>query len=81
MKINTDVLIASVEIKENKEKIPYLNIGFISIDDGSMFNIASKEMELMKELEPFKKYKILFDLKDGKYGMSLKLIEVLGIIQ
>lgn len=80
MKVKSEILVANVEMKANKDNVPYLSVGFISVDDGSMFNIVSKEMDLIEVLEPFKKYNIEFELKDSKYGMSLKILRVLDLL-
>lgn len=76
MKIdNVEVMILKTEKKENKEHIPYIALSLAITEDGTVFDLISKDMKLTK-LEPFSKHIINLDLSNGRYGMKLSLAEV-----
>lgn len=57
---------------ENKDKIPYLVLNLTIVEDGSVVNIISKNIELIK-LELFSKHIANFDLSSNKYGLKLSI--------
>lgn len=45
-----------------------------------MFEIIHKDIEIVKDLIPFEKYKVNLNIASGKYGLSLKLQNIVSTI-
>lgn len=73
---NVEVMVLKVEEKENKERVPYLIIGLAIIEDGTVFDITSKDLKLISKLQAFSKQVVNLDLTSNKYGLNLKLLSV-----
>ncbi len=77
---NIDMMVTKVELKEGKEKNQYLMINLVDIESGDMFEIIHRDIEAIKELTPFTKVRVNLNLTSGKYGLSLKLHDIVGTI-
>lgn len=75
---NIEVMLTKVEMKEGKEKNQYLMLNLVDIATGDMFEIIHKEIEIIKDLVPFQKYKVNLNLTNSKYGLNLKLADIIG---
>lgn len=77
---NIDMMVTKVELKEGKEKNQYLMINLVDIESGDMFEIIHRDIEAIEELTPFTKVRVNLNLTSGKYGLSLKLQEIVGTV-
>ncbi len=77
---NVDMMVSKIELKEGKEKNQYLYIKLIDMGTGDMFEIIHKDIEIVKDLMPFEKYKVNLNIASGKYGLSLKLQNIVSTI-
>lgn len=75
---NIEMMVTKVEIKEGKEKNKYLFLNLVDISSGDMFEIIHKNIEDMEKFKPFNKIKVSLNLTNSKYGLNLKLSDVVA---
>jgi len=75
---NIEMMVTKVEVKEGKEKNKYLFLNLVDISSGDMFEIIHKDLEDMEKFKPFNKVIVNLNLTNSKYGLNLKLNEVIG---
>ena len=76
MKIN-NVEIMCLKIsdpKTNKAGEIYFTIDFAVIEDGSTFSLMIKDVNKIKEFQPFNKAVIDLELTNTRFGLQLKII-------
>ena len=76
MKISTEIMILSISLKTNKNNEDYLIINFADINDGQTYQVITKDMQY-SSLKPFTKYQGIFNLANGKYGLSLQVENIM----
>lgn len=72
---NVEVMTIKVEEKENKEKEQYLILSLVTIKDGEVYNIVTKDMNYLN-LKPFSKQVVNLNLSSSKYGLNLKIVNM-----
>lgn len=75
---NIEMLVTKIEIKEGKEKNKYIFLNMVDMVNGDMFEIIEKDMELLSKFKPFTKVIVNLNLTNSKYGLNLKLDEIIG---
>ncbi len=73
---NIEMMVTKVEVKEGKEKNKYLFLNLVDISSGDMFEIIHKDLEDMGKFKPFNKVRVNLNLTNSKYGLNLKLNEI-----
>ena len=74
MKITTEIMILKVgEIKQSKNGEPYFMLDFSDMD-GDVFSIMIKDIQKIKDYEPFTRHTIDLKISSSKYGIQIKAI-------
>ena len=74
------MLVASKQMKETKDRIPYAAIGLLSLDDGQKFDVSIRDESVYSRLEPMNMYEMVLQLSNSQYGMRLTINAALGSI-
>ena len=70
--LGVNCLVTKIEMKQGK-KSSYLTIDFIDMASGQIFTVIDKEIDRIQKLKNMAKYTFDLSLSSSKYGLQLKI--------
>lgn len=71
-----DVLILNVDMKKNKDNVPYASVGIVTVDDQQKFDVMVRDASIYETIKPMTKTVCDLQLTNSQYGMRLSVLSI-----